>query len=292
MLDYAKYPANINCTNPAKQNIVHLIVEHQFDKDNKPLKKLKNLFLNFGDRNIDTNARDKEGNTPLHSAGAYGNADAIVELLKHKADPTIKNTEGLTPYEYATRECKDPQKKSAVLAVLPKGAITTPVLPIATVTPLTSPMRLPTRTSTSENKTTAMHLAADSGDLEAVKMLVERDRLDIHAKNKDGLTALDLAYKNGHQKVTAYLFDKKLKSTQVKKVSSGELKVNYTDDQLLGDGASAWVYKGAYGNQPVAVKVVVLQILHLLIKIITTFILSEIMPLMHRTDQKRMNFLH
>lgn len=124
MLDHPKYPVDINVTNKDKRTYLHFVAKREFDAENEPLNQLKNLFLNYGDKySIDVNAKDKDGNTPLHLAGANGNAELVAELLKHKADYAIKNNEGLEPYDYAARECKDSQKKSAVLAAMPKDSI-------------------------------------------------------------------------------------------------------------------------------------------------------------------------
>lgn len=124
MLDHPKYPVDINITNKHKRTFLHLVAKRKFDGNNRPLNHLKNLFLNYGDKYfIDVNAKDKDGNTPLHLAGANGNTELVTELLKHKADGSIKNNEGLFPYDYAARECKDAQNKVAVLAVMPKGSI-------------------------------------------------------------------------------------------------------------------------------------------------------------------------
>lgn len=123
MMSHPKYPVNINIGNKDERTILHLLAQSKVDAKNEPLIKLKNIFSFYGDKYlIDVNAKDKDGNTPLHLAGANGNAEMVSELLKRGADYSITNNAYLTPYEYVDRECKDPQNRAAVLAVMPKLA--------------------------------------------------------------------------------------------------------------------------------------------------------------------------
>ncbi|KNC79283.1 hypothetical protein SARC_08315, partial [Sphaeroforma arctica JP610] len=46
---------------------------------------------------LDVDAQDKAGNTSLHWAGKYGNANAYKALVKNKASETILNSEGEAP---------------------------------------------------------------------------------------------------------------------------------------------------------------------------------------------------
>ncbi len=54
-------------------------------------------------KNVDVNARDDAGSTPLHQAAAFGRLDAVQLLLKHGADPTLRNQEGDTPLDRAVK---------------------------------------------------------------------------------------------------------------------------------------------------------------------------------------------
>ncbi|MGE0634721.1 MAG: ankyrin repeat domain-containing protein [Pseudobdellovibrionaceae bacterium] len=47
------------------------------------------------------NAQNAKGETALIAAAQFGNKDAIKSLLKFKADPTLKDNEGLTAYDRA-----------------------------------------------------------------------------------------------------------------------------------------------------------------------------------------------
>jgi cytohesin len=50
-------------------------------------------------RHIDVNAKDGQGETPLHLAVRYGQKLAVEWLLKHGADAKAKNLRGQTPVE-------------------------------------------------------------------------------------------------------------------------------------------------------------------------------------------------
>jgi uncharacterized protein len=49
----------------------------------------------------DVNAKDEQGNTPLHNATAWGNLKAVRALIQAGADPLSKNKAGWTPEFYS-----------------------------------------------------------------------------------------------------------------------------------------------------------------------------------------------
>ena len=52
-------------------------------------------------KGADVNARDKDGNTPLHKAVDRGFADVVKLLLERGADPNIRDRDGRTPLDLA-----------------------------------------------------------------------------------------------------------------------------------------------------------------------------------------------
>ena len=67
---------------------------------------------------VDINARDEAGNTPLHKAAWNGHAEAVEVLLKHGADPNARSTASRTPLDLAIQADSLP----AVKALLDGGA--------------------------------------------------------------------------------------------------------------------------------------------------------------------------
>jgi hypothetical protein len=55
---------------------------------------------------------------------------------------------------------------------------------------------------------TILHTAIAVGDMRSIKALVEHPRVDIHAKNNDGITALQLAVSLKKEEVVSFLLDK------------------------------------------------------------------------------------
>ncbi len=65
----------------------------------------------------DPNVPDSEGMTPLFIAAYRGDTQMATELLKYKADPNIPDSEGMTPLSLAK------QKNNTAMVVLIEAAI-------------------------------------------------------------------------------------------------------------------------------------------------------------------------
>ena len=59
-------------------------------------KSLNSLYL------VCTNIQNSDKETALHSAAQYGHLEAVQLLLKHGADPNIKNSKDETPLDLAS----------------------------------------------------------------------------------------------------------------------------------------------------------------------------------------------
>jgi cytohesin len=59
------------------------------------------------------NARDRDGETPLHTAATADQPEAIKLLIAHKADPNARDKQGLTPLGLALKE--DRREAAALL---------------------------------------------------------------------------------------------------------------------------------------------------------------------------------
>ncbi|MBC6417279.1 MAG: ankyrin repeat domain-containing protein [Rhodospirillales bacterium] len=66
----------------------------------------------------DLNARIEKGNTPLHLAAVFGNAEAVAALLDAGADPNARGEGGLTPLHAAAAH----GSAEVVAALLDAGA--------------------------------------------------------------------------------------------------------------------------------------------------------------------------
>jgi ankyrin repeat protein len=62
------------------------------------------LLLDLG---AHVDARAPNGNTPLMMAAGFGSIDGAVELVRHGADPSLRNKAGVTASEFARRAGRD-----------------------------------------------------------------------------------------------------------------------------------------------------------------------------------------
>ncbi len=121
-----------------------------------------------------------EGNRALDAACLKGDPAVTRILLDRGADPNLRNKTGSTPlHDAALRGNKD-----VIELLLRRGA--EPNAP------------------DTENGSTSLHNAASFGRMEAVRMLVENGA-DPSVKTKQGSTPFDLAVRNGHQDIAAFL---------------------------------------------------------------------------------------
>ena len=78
------------------ETALHQICWHSGDEHNERIRRMVRCLLAAG---INPNARNEEGNTPLHEAvaGDGANVAAMAVLLDAGADPNAENNEGQTP---------------------------------------------------------------------------------------------------------------------------------------------------------------------------------------------------
>jgi ankyrin repeat protein len=135
------------------------------------------MLLTLG---FNVNAMAANGDRPLNTAAAAGDAAIMKLLLDHGADPNLPSQAGSTPLQDAALRG---DAESITLLVSHGARIDTPAL---------------------DDGSTALHLAASFDRLDAVKALV-RHGADITLKNAKGFTAAELAFRNKFADVSAYL---------------------------------------------------------------------------------------
>jgi len=175
-----KIGANVNARNKAQETPLHLCAQ---DFKSEQRVEVASLLIN---NKADVNATSKGGETPLHYAAYYGYSELIDLLIANGAKINTREIDiGATPFHKATPVSKWDVCRPGVLRQLARyGAEVN-----ATI---------------SENGDSALHLAAFSGHVACVEVL-----LDLGAnpkmKNKFGETPLDNAKAKGHTDVIKIL---------------------------------------------------------------------------------------
>ncbi len=88
--------ANIDISNEFGYTAIHFAVQK---KDLRLLYSIVNMDDDLIEKRL--SKQDQNGNTPLHIAVDYGNANAVDFLLKRKANKKIKNKDGKTALDVA-----------------------------------------------------------------------------------------------------------------------------------------------------------------------------------------------
>ena len=133
-------------------------------------------------KECDVNVRNKDGDTPLHTAAELGQYETIVQLLSYKeCNPNIQNSEGDTPLHSAVR-----QGKTAVVSRLLTYQQCDPnVQNKDGDTPLHTAVK--NNTSYTKHRTPAVH---------AISHLLTNKRCNPNVPNKDGDTPLHIAIRH------------------------------------------------------------------------------------------------
>lgn len=158
------------------------------------------------------------GNTPLMYAAFYGHDPVVLTLLNHGGDPARTNLSSMTALHWATLG----QHPDTVAALISAGAdanaqdrrgqtalhLAARLGNVALVrTLLASGANVSLKTAAELDGTTVLHEAMQSGSVEVTRLLVERGRANVNAKNDKGRTPLHRAVWRADLSLAKYLLD-------------------------------------------------------------------------------------
>ncbi|AGJ98955.1 Ankyrin repeat domain protein [Wolbachia endosymbiont of Drosophila simulans wNo] len=139
---------------------------------------------------IDVNIKDRAGFTALHNAAHSGHLDVVKLLISKGADVHARNIEGSTPLHSAVIS----ENKTTVKAIVEKLTIA----------------GADSNTKDYTDGKTPLHIAAQNGLVEVVKVLLNTQKIEVDAKdNTFGNTALQAAAQNGHTEIVESLINTK-----------------------------------------------------------------------------------
>jgi ankyrin repeat protein/L-ascorbate metabolism protein UlaG (beta-lactamase superfamily) len=143
------------------------------------------------EKGADVNVQSESNTTPLHSAAAAGDTSIAGLLLEHGAVLDAIDDAGWTPLSMAALSSIDMTR-----FLLEKGAAVN--FKICTH---------PEPCTCQNNFMTPLHCAVQSGNVDIVKLLVERGA-KINVQDEDGMTPLHSAIREGNQDIAMYILDK------------------------------------------------------------------------------------
>jgi len=159
-------------------------------------------------------ATDENGSTPLILAAYWAGVAEVKELLAHGADPNAKNDSGVAALIPAT----DNLETTRVLVeagadVNARTAVGDSALIVAARRAGAAPVAAylidkgADVTASTQGGATALHRAAESGDLDMIKLLLGRGS-NVNAQRKGGRTALATAVALGRVSAVRYLLSR------------------------------------------------------------------------------------
>jgi len=184
-LHFAVEKASIYFAEPKLSNGV------KADSDNFDHRGFAQLLLKHG---ANANAKDREGNTPLHVAAKKENFYFAEFLMANGADPNIENNEGASPFDIAmVSDVKKiimlmitPVMESDIFVTIRTGNEN------KTIKLIERGANINTTSKYYNSGATPLHLAVEYGQLDVTKSLIKHGAI-INAKTIHGVTPLHLA---------------------------------------------------------------------------------------------------
>ena len=164
----------------------------------------------------DPNQVDEFGTSPLYAAAQMGNELMIRLLLKHEADPSIANAEGLLPIHAAVKisyELASLLTGNGNLIYIPdeSGVSTLKRAFLAGPKAVTELLGEDLVNTADENENTPLHFASEMGSVENVRQLLINGA-NINLRNKEELLPLDIAFGYTHSSKHVQVIEELIKN--------------------------------------------------------------------------------
>ncbi len=158
---------------------------------------------------VDVNAQNKLGQTALYMAASKGYPDIVKRLIAANADTTIAANDGLVPYIVAQRKQRTsvlPWFEKDLLEV--KNAVAKEDNDEMIAQAKAEGREIPTEEVLPEVKDEDIFKAAQEGNIELARRVIDQNKAAPFDKNKAGETPLLVAVRNGRMEMVDFLLQK------------------------------------------------------------------------------------
>jgi ankyrin repeat protein/predicted DNA-binding protein (UPF0251 family) len=233
--------ANLGAKDKQRSTLLHFVCEGGSNRA------LEMLLDPDGNLLCPVNDPNELGQTPLHIAAKAGKLDIVKKLNDRRADQTVLNKDNQTPLELTSDQLVVEELWDSTIKTLGSLQLVQLMRNSASQGHLNIlkrllKMEIPPR-GIDTNEKTPLHLAAEKGQLEAVRLLLKTDGFASEDQDEEGRTPLSYAAECGHEGIVSELIQRGHGTNLVDR--SGRSPVSYAAEKGHNSTIRCLVQAGA-----------------------------------------------